>query len=272
MSADLARPEDDLAHYERIIETGQRVVLAAAIQTGEALQAIRDQRLYRLAGHVTFTDYTEQRWDMRGQAADRLIRVAVTHACLIEAGLPEPTSARALDVLSPYRDDPERMRQIIDAAPVLTGPALTAAINRARLTDVDGLHAEFDAAIAALDTGPTWVMPATVDGAVQRIVWSLKAEARLRRAFARWMVAVWEQNPDEGHPISEETQRNLSIWAWSAIKGRDGDPDVLRLMALLHRADVIDAFTEWRDAQREWPDEPLADARYGLALAEAVVE
>lgn len=44
-------------------------------EVGDALQAIRDQRLYR-ATHGTFEDYCQQRWQMPRRYANRLILAA----------------------------------------------------------------------------------------------------------------------------------------------------------------------------------------------------
>ena len=68
-SGRLSRGEEaDLATCETALEN-LRVAFWAA---GKALQVIRDARLYR-AGHGTFEEYAEQRWDMSRAQAYRLI-------------------------------------------------------------------------------------------------------------------------------------------------------------------------------------------------------
>jgi hypothetical protein len=62
-----------LEHYERIIAQGFKTF----VEVGQALVAIRDQRLYR-QDYGTFEDYLRQRWDLSRPYAYQLIDASVT--------------------------------------------------------------------------------------------------------------------------------------------------------------------------------------------------
>jgi hypothetical protein len=101
----------DLARQEARIERALGTALAALIETGDALAIIRDQRLYR-RGWGTFEDYCQDRWEMRREQADTLIRTAVTAHAIEATGLPLPGSQRALLALAPVADDPETLTDV----------------------------------------------------------------------------------------------------------------------------------------------------------------
>lgn len=60
-------------------------------EVGNALLAIRDQRLYR-AGHGTFEDYCQQRWGFSRIRAHQLIEAAGTALTIVNSGLPAPSN------------------------------------------------------------------------------------------------------------------------------------------------------------------------------------
>jgi hypothetical protein len=104
-----------LAHYEEIVEQGREVF----IQVGQALLAIRDQRLYR-ESYSTFEDYLRQRWDLSRSYAHRMIDAAVVVQNLLPIGNIVPVNeaqARPLTTLSP-----EQQAEVWNEA-VKTAPA-----------------------------------------------------------------------------------------------------------------------------------------------------
>lgn len=106
---------DDLARHERVIRAG----LDTFVQVGQALAAIRDERLYR-ATHGTFEDYCRERWQMDRTYAHRL-----TQAAEVVGMLPMdntvPTSERQARPLTKLRNEPDRARaawsRAVESAP-----------------------------------------------------------------------------------------------------------------------------------------------------------
>lgn len=110
---------ENLAGYEAKIKSG----LTSFIEVGEALSAIRDQRLYR-ATHGTFEDYCRERWKMSKRHCDRLIESADVVQNLGPTG-PTITSERQARELA--RVEPERRQEVVEKASVATGGKITAA-------------------------------------------------------------------------------------------------------------------------------------------------
>jgi hypothetical protein len=73
-----AAVEEDPAEHNRLaleeLEVTIEAGLAVFVEVGEALLAIRDGRLYKVAGHKSFDAYCRERWGMQRARADQLIR------------------------------------------------------------------------------------------------------------------------------------------------------------------------------------------------------
>jgi len=103
-----------LAQYEQIIDQG----IKTFVQVGQALLAIRDQRLYR-ESHATFEDYLRQRWDLGRSYAHRMIDAAVVVENLLPIGNIVPANeaqARPLTTLPPDQQR-EVWREAVETAP-----------------------------------------------------------------------------------------------------------------------------------------------------------
>jgi hypothetical protein len=90
-----------LAEHEAVIERG----LKTFVKVGEALLAIRDQRLYR-ANYATFDEYCSARWGFKASRARQLIGASqtVTNVTAIGGQAPETESqARELAGLTPQQ-------------------------------------------------------------------------------------------------------------------------------------------------------------------------
>jgi hypothetical protein len=105
----------------------ENVIERGAQQIGEALAAIRNERLYRTT-HSTFDTYCQERWGITPQHANRQIAAAEVVAALEPNGSIPESQAREL---APLRDDPDRMREIWDSVNEATGGKPTAAAIRA---------------------------------------------------------------------------------------------------------------------------------------------
>lgn len=105
----------ELARCEQLIDKG----LETFIQVGEALQAIRDQRLYR-AQYADFASYVRERWpDIGGRRqADRLIAAAEVQQNLgpIGLSLSNESQARPLAGLPPV-EQRAAMQEAVATAP-----------------------------------------------------------------------------------------------------------------------------------------------------------
>lgn len=107
---------DRLARYEAKIKSG----LASFIEVGEALSAIRDQRLY-LATHGTFEDYCREKWGMSASRARQLVGASSVAQSVTMVTLTSERQAREL-----ARVEPERRQEVLEAALAATGGKITA--------------------------------------------------------------------------------------------------------------------------------------------------
>jgi len=92
---------------EQIVLDRCEQMITAALETfvnvGQALQTIRDAKLYR-ATHPSFAAYCPSRWDISCKRAYQLIAAAGIAVTIAQHGLQPPTNerqARALTGLSP---------------------------------------------------------------------------------------------------------------------------------------------------------------------------
>lgn len=76
-----------LAKHEAVIERG----LHTFIEVGNALHAIREDRLYRTS-HDTFEEYCQVRWGFNRHRASQLITAAEVVTNVTTAGLPAPSN------------------------------------------------------------------------------------------------------------------------------------------------------------------------------------
>jgi hypothetical protein len=126
-----------LAECEAIVERGLR----AFVEVGEALQRIRDERLYRDV-HGTFEAYCRERWGLTPQHGGRLIAAAEVGRVLepigsippaevaslvVPSGTTAPASEAVARELAPLRGEPDRLREAWTDAVEQHGPAPTAA-------------------------------------------------------------------------------------------------------------------------------------------------
>jgi phage N-6-adenine-methyltransferase len=96
---------DRLADLERVIERGQQTF----IEVGNALLEIRKNRLYRET-HSSFESYCRERWGMRHQNADRLIRSVEVAEILNPMGFTAPNERQARELV-PLLNEPEKLRE-----------------------------------------------------------------------------------------------------------------------------------------------------------------
>lgn len=91
-----------LAEHEAVIERG----LNTFVEVGNALYAIREERLYR-AKHSLFEDYCRERWGFSDSRARQLVGAARTVTNVTAAGLPAPANEGQARELSRV-PEPER--------------------------------------------------------------------------------------------------------------------------------------------------------------------
>lgn len=112
----------DLHELEEAIEKG----LATFIEVGQALQRIRDGRLYR-ESHATFEEYSRDRWGLSRAHAYRQIDAAAVVNTLSPTGdTPAPASERVARELVPLKDEPEKLRETWRETVEQHGPKPTA--------------------------------------------------------------------------------------------------------------------------------------------------
>jgi hypothetical protein len=112
---------DDL---EQTIERG----LATFQEVGEALLAIRDERLY-LETHPTFEAYVRERWGWERRHAYRLMEGADVARIVSPTGHTPANEAQARELV-PLKDQPEAMREAWVKAQEQSGGSPTAAVVR----------------------------------------------------------------------------------------------------------------------------------------------
>ena len=120
-----------LEHYEHIIAQG----IETFVEVGQALLAIRDQRLYRQS-YTTFEDYLRQRWDLSRSYAHRMIDAAVVVENLLPNGNIVPVNeaqARPLTSLPPEQQQ-EVWREVVETAPAgkVTAKHVQATVKRVK--------------------------------------------------------------------------------------------------------------------------------------------
>ena len=98
-----------LAEYEQVIQRG----LATFVEVGEALMAIRDQRLYQAKGYRRFEDYCQAEWDMKQSHAYRMMDAAQVSGLLESSHNvgPLPENARQAAELEPVEKKAAADRQ-----------------------------------------------------------------------------------------------------------------------------------------------------------------
>jgi hypothetical protein len=79
---------------------------------GVALLEIRDRRLYRHQGHVTFEAYCQERWQMGRQYAYRLIDAAKVAQALSPIGDNPATESQARELAPLLRSAPEAIPEV----------------------------------------------------------------------------------------------------------------------------------------------------------------
>lgn len=100
-----------LAKHEATIERG----LGTFVEVGQALLAIREDRLYR-DGYETFEAYCGQRWGFTSSRARQLVGAAETVTAVTSAGGSPPTTEREARALNPLKNDPDKMASALDTA------------------------------------------------------------------------------------------------------------------------------------------------------------
>jgi hypothetical protein len=121
---------DRLGELEAIVERGRETF----IEVGNALRAIRDERLYRQT-HARFEDYLRQRWDMSRSRGYQMIDAANV------AGMLAPVSTMVDTEDGDWRDEIRREYATPVVSPVVdsgepASPREERAISRARARDV----------------------------------------------------------------------------------------------------------------------------------------
>lgn len=107
---------DEFEAAESVIEHG----LQTFVEVGQALMAIREGRGYQHAGYPNFESYCQDRWHMRHQNADRLIRSAEVAGLLNPMGF-NPRERQARELTPLLQTTPESIsevwREAVETAP-----------------------------------------------------------------------------------------------------------------------------------------------------------
>jgi hypothetical protein len=117
-----------LNELEAVIERGRQTF----IEVGQALRAIRDERLYR-AEYSTFEDYCRERWLMAHAFAYYLIAAAQVVSTIVDTPNPPiilPSTESQARELAPLRAEPEIMREVWQEAVERAQGQPTAAVVR----------------------------------------------------------------------------------------------------------------------------------------------
>ncbi|MBK8989275.1 MAG: hypothetical protein IPM39_24960 [Chloroflexi bacterium] len=121
MNALTTTEQTELRNLEIVIENG----LQTFFDVGNALSAIRSQRLYR-ASHETFEEYCNQRWKMSRSYASRMIGAADVVNNLLPIGNNEPLPTNESQARPLTKLEPEQQRQAWQTAVEATGGNVTA--------------------------------------------------------------------------------------------------------------------------------------------------
>ena len=139
-----------LAQHEAAIERG----LTTFVEVGEALLAIRDERLYRQT-HATFEDYCRERWGMSDRRARQLMSAAEVTGTVVPAGLPAPSNEAQARELARV-PEPDRADVWQRAVEQTGGKPTAAAVREAHQPKpAETLDRLFSAASAIIEHGAT---------------------------------------------------------------------------------------------------------------------
>lgn len=105
----------------------EHAIERSAQEANDALRVIRDERLYR-ATHPTFEAYCHERWDLGRNYVNKQLAAAEVVAVL---GTNVPIPEGQARELAPLRHEPERLREVWQAANDATDGKPTAAAIRA---------------------------------------------------------------------------------------------------------------------------------------------
>jgi hypothetical protein len=109
--ADEVDPEvASLDELECVIEQG----LAAFVEVGSALAAVRDRGLFSERGFESFEAYCDVVWGLSKRHANRLVQAAEIAGVLGPIGSQALTNERQARALAPLRDDPAAMAEVLD--------------------------------------------------------------------------------------------------------------------------------------------------------------
>ena len=113
-----------LTECEQVIERG----LKTFVEVGQALLVIREGRLYKDT-HSSFDAYCSERWGWDRRRASEFIIGAELSVITDSLGVPAPVNVEQVKALSPLRDAPEVMAQVMEevaAAAEAAGSKVTA--------------------------------------------------------------------------------------------------------------------------------------------------
>lgn len=118
-----------LREAETVIDRG----IGVFVDVGQALQTVRDERLYRQT-HATFQAWCEERYSLSRRHADRTIQAAHVVQQLGPTGPTVPRSEAVARELAALREDPAALREAWTATLEAHGDRPTAAQTRGHVT------------------------------------------------------------------------------------------------------------------------------------------
>lgn len=96
------------------LKEAEKAISGNLLEIGEALTVIRDNRFYREDGFTEFDDYCRNRWGLSEAQITRKIQAGELVKQLPIGQRSAVTSERQARELSPLKDEPEKMTQVME--------------------------------------------------------------------------------------------------------------------------------------------------------------
>lgn len=173
------REQSELRKQELRIEKA----LPGFLELADALQVIRDGRLYR-AEFGTFDDYVSTRWDMSRQRVSQLTSAAETVRGLPEDLVTRVTSERAARAIKAAKVPPSKVRKALDKVADEDGTEGSAAALERALTPAPKLVTAVDSGSGDVFGVLIAIAPAVAEGIASRPRGEVDSIASAVRAIA----------------------------------------------------------------------------------------